>query len=100
MNDYSYHGYTAKEMSDHLSPIIPVLADLLNAAAARMAEESHGAEVTAFNRDNANEALLFIVADFLMLSAHSHNEDHIYPPLRPHQMTSEHMVAWLQKPEG
>lgn len=96
MNTHSYLGYEPEDIAKNLGPIIPALAQAINTAAVRLADQTHGVNATAFDHDNAKEAILFALSDFFSLSQHEHCEDHIYPPLRPAQLTPRHLVAFMR----
>lgn len=92
-----YVQYSVEKTGQMLAEaVIPVLANAIHTAGVMLADQVHGSRADVFDRDDAKTALMFALADLLILGTMDHTEDIYYPPLRPDQLTADHARAFFE----
>jgi hypothetical protein len=77
-----------KPVTDSLiAGVLPALVQAIRGAGDSLAIEiADGRKVNISHRTQAQQLLMFALADLLVNCLNDHSEDHIYPPLRPYEL--------------
>lgn len=82
------HHHDPQVASTLIAGVLPTLAQVIAGAGDSLAIEiADGEKVNIRHRTQAQQLLMFALADYLTNSACDHTEDHIYEPLRPYELS-------------
>ena len=74
--------------------VLPSLSDAILLAGEQAARKLY-AEPDIFQIEETQQAVMYALADLLLLTSNDHSEDHIYPCLKPHQMSAKHVGVFF-----
>lgn len=92
------HHHDPKVASAFVAGVLPALRQAIKGAGESLAIEfSDGEKVNIRHRTQAQQALMFLLADFLLDSINTHDEDHLYPPLSPAELADQDYARqWVE----